>query len=111
MIITGLFFMRVKYWLEIFNDFIKMSKNSDVVIIAPNKWVVTIKGWSFKLTVRYPNIPWQIITNSKIEDSALSLFSLKDITNNVIASKPSDAAKYLWTTSGIILSISTGESG
>ena len=43
MIITGLFFIKVMYWFEIFNDFIKMSKNSDVVIMAPNKWVVTIR--------------------------------------------------------------------
>ena len=56
-------------------------------------------------------MPCPIIIMSNIVDSSFNLFSLKAMNNNAIAKSPSEAAKYLWTTSGIILSISTGESG
>ena len=89
----------------------KITRNNDVAIIAPNKCDVTISGCSLRLTVRYPNIPCPIITKSKVADSTFNLFSLNAINNSAIAKSPSEAANHLCTTSGIILSISTGESG
>ena len=48
----------------------------DVVIIAPKRCVVTIKGCSFKLTVRYPNIPWPMIIASNRDEVRICFFSL-----------------------------------
>ena len=57
------------------------------------------------------NIPCPIIITSKRDDVRTCFFSLMDIKSRKIARRPREAAKYLCTTSGIILSISTGESG
>ena len=80
----------------------------------PKRWPVTIIGSSFKLTVRYPKIPWQHIKNSKNAVIRLILAGnlyLNAVTVSAIATKPKKAAKYLWTTSGIALSISYGNWG
>ena len=63
---------------------------------------MTIIGSSFKLTVRYPKIPWQHIKNSKNAVIRLILegnLYLNAVTVSAIATKPKKAAKYLWTTS------------
>ena len=76
--------------------------------------MVTINGSNFKLTVKYPNSPWQQIKNNKnkaiyfIWDG--SLFFNENVTNK-IEIRPRVAAKYLWITSGITLLISYGKLG
>ena len=52
-----------------------------------------------------------MIIASNRDEVRICFFSLIDIKSRKIARRPRDAAKYLCTTSGIILSISTGESG
>ena len=55
-------------------------------------------GKSNKLTVKYPNNPWQQIKNNKNMDRyfrEFSTFCLIAIKTSAIATRPRDAAKYL----------------